>query len=65
MPFLAACALGAAATLAVPLLGQLARLKQIWLPVMVALVAGSSTAIVSAVLLAWALGGLRATGFLF
>lgn len=47
----------ATVALAVPLWGQLDRLKQMWLPVMVALVAGSSTAIVSAVLLAWALGG--------
>lgn len=47
----------ATVALAVPLYGQLERLKQIWLPVSVALLGGSSVAIASAVLMAWALGG--------
>lgn len=47
--------------LAVPLYKQIARLKAIWFPVTVALIAGSSTAIVSAVLIGWALGGSMAT----
>lgn len=51
----------ATVALAVPLYNQLERLKQIWRPVMMALLVGSSTAIGSAVLLAWALGGSRET----
>jgi predicted murein hydrolase (TIGR00659 family) len=47
----------ATVALAIPLYGQLGRLKQIWLPVTVALLVGSGVAIVSAVLVAWALGG--------
>lgn len=47
----------ATVALAVPLYGQLDRLKQIWLPVSVALLVGSGVAIASAVLVAWALGG--------
>lgn len=47
----------ATVALAVPLYGQLGRLKQIWLPVSVALLVGSSVAIASAVLVAWVLGG--------
>lgn len=47
----------ATVALAIPLYGQLERLKQIWLPVGVALLAGSIAAIVSATLIAWALGG--------
>lgn len=47
----------ATVALAIPLYGQLERLKQIWLPVGVALLAGSVAAIVSATLIAWALGG--------
>ena len=43
--------------LAVPLFSQITRLRQIWLPVSVALIAGSGTAAISAVLIAWALGG--------
>lgn len=52
----------ATVALAVPLYSQLERLKQIWRPVMVALLVGSCTAIGSAVLLAWALGGALETG---
>lgn len=47
----------ATVALAIPLYGQLERLKQIWLPVTIALGVGSAAAIVSAVLVAWALGG--------
>ena len=47
--------------LAVPLYSQIRRLKEIWFPVTVALIVGSSTAIISAVLIAWALGGSVAT----
>ena len=47
----------ATVALAIPLHGQLARLKEIWLPVTIALVVGSIAAIFSAVLVAWALGG--------
>jgi len=47
----------ATVALAIPLSGQLARLKELWLPVTVALVVGSIAAIFSAVLVAWALGG--------
>lgn len=51
----------ATVALAVPLVSQLARLKQIWLPVTVALLLGSGAAIVSAVLVAWALGASMET----
>ena len=47
----------ATVALAIPLYGQLARLKQIWLPISVALLAGSVAAIFSATLIAWVLGG--------
>lgn len=47
----------ATVALAIPLHGQWARLKAIWLPITVALAVGSITAIVSAVLVARALGG--------
>ena len=47
----------ATVALAVPLFGQLGRMRQMWRPLGVALVVGSSAAIVSAVLIAWALGG--------
>ncbi len=47
--------------LAVPLYNQIERLRKIWLPVTVALIVGSSTAILSAVLVAWALGGSVST----
>lgn len=47
--------------LAVPLFNQLKRLREIWFPVTVALILGSGAAIISAVLVAWALGGSVAT----
>lgn len=47
----------ATVALAVPLFGQMHRLKTIWLPVTVALLAGGATAIVSALVIAWAFGG--------
>ena len=47
----------ATVALAIPLYGQLGRLRQIWFPVSVALLVGSGVAIASAVLVAWALGG--------
>ena len=46
----------ATVALAIPLYEQVARLRQIWLPVTVALLAGSVTAMASAVGIAWALG---------
>lgn len=46
----------ATVALAVPLYGQWARLKRLWRPLLVALLAGSLTAIVSAVGIAWCLG---------
>lgn len=46
----------ATVALAVPLYGQLPRLRRLFLPVLVALVAGSMTAIASAIGIAWALG---------
>lgn len=51
----------ATVALAVPLFGQMERLRRIWRPVLVALLAGSVTAMVSAVAIAWALGGSRET----
>ncbi|MBV8619680.1 MAG: LrgB family protein [Curvibacter sp.] len=51
----------ATVALAVPLYGQLPRLRTIWRPVLVALLVGSLTAIVSAVGIAWALGASRET----
>lgn len=45
--------------LAVPLYGQLPRLRKMWLPLCVAVLAGSVTAIVSGVLLAGMLGASR------
>ena len=47
----------ATVALAVPLYSQVARLRRLWLPIGVALLAGSVAAIVSAVGIAWALGG--------
>lgn len=47
----------ATVALAVPLFGQLSRLQAIWLPVTVALLVGSLTAIGSSLLIAWAFGG--------
>jgi predicted murein hydrolase (TIGR00659 family) len=49
----------ATVALAIPLYSQLERLKRMWLPVGVALLVGSATAIVSAIGIAWALGGSR------
>ncbi|MCB5363201.1 LrgB family protein [Pusillimonas sp. CC-YST705] len=46
----------ATVALAVPLYGQWGRLKRLWQPLLVALLAGSVTAIVSAVGIAWWLG---------
>jgi putative effector of murein hydrolase len=46
----------ATVALAIPLAGQVARLKTIWWPVTVALFAGSLVATLSAVVIAWALG---------
>ena len=46
---------------AIPLYGQIARLKALLLPLMVALVVGSLTAITSAVALAWLLGASQDT----
>ena len=51
----------ATVALAIPLYMQLERLKRMWLPLSVALLAGSLTAIASAVGIAWALGGTRET----
>lgn len=47
----------ATVALAIPLYGQFGRLRRIWFPVTVALLAGSCTAVVSAIGLGWALGG--------
>lgn len=46
----------ATVALAVPLHGQLGRLRRVWLPAAVALVVGSLTAVVSVALLGWATG---------
>jgi len=46
----------ATVALAIPLYTQLGRLKQLFLPIMVALLAGSACAILSAMGIAWALG---------
>ncbi|WP_235578146.1 LrgB family protein [Pseudorhodoferax sp. Leaf267] len=51
----------ATVALAVPLYGQMERLRRMWLPLSIALAAGSLTAIVSALGIAWLLGGSRAT----
>lgn len=51
----------ATVALAVPLYTVVGRLKAMWLPLTLALVAGSLTAIGSAVGIAWALGASRAT----
>ena len=47
----------ATVALAVPLYGQMGRIRQMWLPIGIALLVGSSVAIVSALGVAWALGG--------
>lgn len=46
----------ATVALALPLIGQVKRLRTIWLPITVALAVGSLVAIGSAILIAWALG---------
>lgn len=46
----------ATVALAVPLYSQLRQLRRIWKPVCIALLIGSVTAIISTVLIAWALG---------
>lgn len=51
----------ATVALAVPLYFNLARLKRLWLPLLGGLIAGSLTAAVSAVGIAWLLGASRAT----
>ena len=51
----------ATVALAVPLYAQLPRLKRMLGPALLALAAGSITAIVSAVAIGWTLGGSRAT----
>ncbi|MDD2712403.1 MAG: LrgB family protein [Simplicispira sp.] len=47
----------ATVALAVPLYGQWERIRQMWRPIGIALLVGSSAAIVSALGVAWALGG--------
>lgn len=47
----------ATVALAVPLYGQIGRIRRMWRPLVLALLVGSSAAIASAVLVAWALGG--------
>jgi len=47
----------ATVALAVPLYGQVGRLRRLWLPIGVALLVGSVAAIVSAIGIAWVLGG--------
>ncbi|HET6720349.1 MAG TPA: LrgB family protein [Rhodocyclaceae bacterium] len=51
----------ATVALAIPLYAQWPKLKAMWLPLLLALLAGSLTAIFSAVLIAWLLGGSTAT----
>ncbi|MBO9679416.1 MAG: LrgB family protein [Acidovorax sp.] len=51
----------ATVALAVPLFAQRGRIRQLWRPLSVALLVGCTVAIVSALLLAWALGGTRET----
>ena len=51
----------ATVALAVPLYGQRARIRQMWRPLGIALLVGSTAAIASAVLIAWALGGTLET----
>lgn len=51
----------ATVALAIPLYAQLGKLKRAFAPIIAALVAGSLTAIVSAVGIAWLLGASRAT----
>jgi putative effector of murein hydrolase len=51
----------ATVALAVPLFAQRERIRQLWRPIGVALLVGGTVAIVSALLIAWALGGTRET----
>lgn len=51
----------ATVALAVPLYGQRARIRQMWRPLGIALLVGSTAAIASALLIAWALGGTLET----
>lgn len=51
----------ATVALAIPLYAQFNRLKRLALPLLIALLAGSLTAVVSAVLAGWLLGGSTAT----
>jgi len=59
--FLVFCIGPATVALAVPLYTQLPQIKRLWKPVAVALLAGSLTAIVSAIGIAWVLGGSMET----
>ena len=47
----------ATVAIAIPLYGQLERLKRIWKPLLIALLIGSTVAMLSAIGIAWALGG--------
>ncbi len=47
----------ATVAIAIPLYGQLDRLKRIWRPLLIALFVGSVVAMASAIAIAWALGG--------
>jgi predicted murein hydrolase (TIGR00659 family) len=51
----------ATVALAIPLYDQRAKLRRLWLPLMLGLAAGAVTAIVSAVVIAWLLGASRET----
>lgn len=51
----------ATVALAVPLYGQRAHIRQMWRPLCIALLVGSTAAIASALLIAWALGGTLET----
>lgn len=51
----------ATVALAIPLFGQLSRLKTIWWPVTVALLVGGSVAMLCALLIAWMFGGTLQT----
>jgi predicted murein hydrolase (TIGR00659 family) len=46
----------ATVALAIPLFGQMERLKTLWLPLTIALIVGSATAILSGLGIAWAMG---------
>ncbi len=51
----------ATVALAIPLYDQRARLAKLWLPLLLGLIAGATTAIASAITIAWALGASRET----